>query len=310
MEMSAPAPVASSGGDSAAARTAALKETFIQLGSTNFLNPTEDQSGFMPCGAENFNLRVGPNYKKHGKKAPSNSSLYEAITMDYFSTDTVYRELGHIVDFPEPKHKSTRPGIPTTLLFNMAVPTIKPAMMNPPTEGPCVHVVWCFQLKAETVEWMQDWENAPPQLKLLEDFMAKAPNDIKFRSRWKMMGKVENWDEMSLPGMLKGYNAKPVLLTASGSLHHDKKRDYAEECGNVFMWNYIARRGLDSMQSKIHGMKLDFCCVIEARDDTEMPERCLFSTSLRKFAPFAEQRRLTPEAFAWLVKQADAAGRT
>ena len=64
------------------------------------------------------------------------------------------------------------------------------------------------------------------------------------------------------------------------------------------------------MQSKIHGMKLDFCCVIEARDDTEMPERCLFSTSLRKFAPFAEQRRLTPEAFAWLVKQADAAGRT
>ena len=56
------------------------------------------------------------------------------------------------------------------------------------------------------------------------------------------MGKVENWDEMSLPGMLKGYNAKPVLLTASGSLHHDKKRDYAEECGNVFMWNYIARR--------------------------------------------------------------------
>ena len=52
-----------------------------------------------------------------------------------------------------------------------------------------MHVVWCFQLKAETVEWMQDWENAPPQLKLLEDFMAKAPNDIKFRSRWKMVNR-------------------------------------------------------------------------------------------------------------------------
>jgi len=64
----------------------------------------------MPCGAENFNLRIGPNYKKHGKKAPSNSSLYEVVTMDYFSADKVYTQLGHIVDFPEPKHKSTRPG--------------------------------------------------------------------------------------------------------------------------------------------------------------------------------------------------------
>lgn len=278
--------------------------TYISLGGSAFKKPTSSQCGFDESPASGFNLRIGPNYSKHKKKAPSDDGLYEMVSMDHFSCDTVYTQLGHIMDIPEPKHKSIRKGIPSTFICNVAIPNVKPQMMNAPTEGPCVHICFVMQLKESTVEMMKDWANASAQLKLLEEWCAKAPDDSKFRGRFKMMGKVHNWDEMSLPSMLKSYNAKPILITASGSTYFNKERDYVEECANVFHWNYIARRALDSLQSKIPGMQLSFTCTIEARSDEEMPERCLWAARIQNFYPFNEQRRLTPEAYAWLRAQA------
>ena len=50
----------------------------VYSGFTN--NPTR----FFNGDGTQFNVRVGPDYKRHGKKAPSAFHVYEPVSMDLF----------------------------------------------------------------------------------------------------------------------------------------------------------------------------------------------------------------------------------
>jgi len=293
-----------------AEREELIKETFLQLGHMTHKNPKSGECGWQNEDGEMFNLRVGPNYKKHGKKAPSGNPFYEMVSLDYFKCNTVYTQLGPLVDFPEPKFKSPRADVPSTILVQIVLPNSTPKAFGAPDAGPCITAMFTCQLKESSVKAMENWETAPGSLKLLERFAQEAPTDPKVKSRFKMMGKILNWEEMQMPSMLKSFNGKPILITASGSVHFDKKRDYMEEVANVFKWNFMARKALDGFRNKASAMKLLFCCTLESKDDAEMPENALFVISLQNFSPFDDDRSLTPEAYKWLRKAAEAEGRT
>eukprot|EP00040_Diaphanoeca_grandis_P018766 m.98755 g.98755 ORF g.98755 m.98755 type:complete len:315 (-) comp27093_c0_seq1:52-996(-) len=290
-------------------RESDVKETFLQLGNMTHKNPKVGECGWSNADGELFDLRIGPNYKKHGKKAPSADPFYDMVSMDYMKCSTVYPEMGPLIDIPEPKFKSTREGVPSTLILQLIFPNCSPKAFGAPDAGPCISALFTFQLKEATVKMMENWDTAPKALKLLEEFTNRAPNDPKFKGRFKMMGKILNWEEMSMPSMLKSYNGKPILITASGSVTHNKKRDYLEECANVFKWSFMARKSLDGFRNKAKAMRFLLCCTIQATEDEEMPENALFVVSCQNFSPFDDDRSLTPEAYSWLRKAAEDEGR-
>jgi len=41
------------------------------------------------AGADEFNVRTGPNYRKTGKKIPSQPSFYEIVAFDFVKADVV-----------------------------------------------------------------------------------------------------------------------------------------------------------------------------------------------------------------------------
>eukprot|EP00041_Stephanoeca_diplocostata_P016984 m.337378 g.337378 ORF g.337378 m.337378 type:complete len:165 (-) comp20549_c1_seq14:691-1185(-) len=125
---------------------------------------------WMNIDASVFKLRVGPNYKKHGKKESSLPAFYEVVTFDYYKCDTVHSNIASIINLPVPKHISPHPDIPSLFIMNYIVPDIKAAMMSPPSEGPCVQVVFIAQLKQEVVEVLKNMDTAPPVYKLFAEW--------------------------------------------------------------------------------------------------------------------------------------------
>ena len=56
-------------------------------------------------------LRVGPNYKKHGKKAPSAESLYECVGVEIVANDRVIPDIASQLEFAPRgrRHAKLRP---------------------------------------------------------------------------------------------------------------------------------------------------------------------------------------------------------
>jgi len=164
---------------------------------------------------------------------------------------------------------------PSSLFLNVMVPASSPSMFSQKTNGETVNVLFCFVIKQETAEALQDLENAAPSVQLLDKYFREAQHDHTIANRFKMMGSVTNWERAELPSMLKSFNGKPTLVTKSGEWYYNMKRGYAELDCNTAHWCYMARKGLHSAWKNIGLAVFDFGVVVEARDDGEMPERIL-----------------------------------
>jgi len=104
-------------------------------------------------------------------------------------------------------------------------------------------------MTTETVEAIKDLDNADGCYKLLvkwlRNFRIGTGNEawsLEMASRLKIIGIVNNWDELKLPGWLKGYNAKPVLIKKSGEQYCHPDALWMDELINVHKWSYIARK--------------------------------------------------------------------
>ena len=52
------------------------------------------------CEASSFKLRVGPNYKSTGAKAPSPNELYDLVGIDFLQSKERIQHIGKKVIFP------------------------------------------------------------------------------------------------------------------------------------------------------------------------------------------------------------------
>eukprot|EP00038_Savillea_parva_P020008 m.30185 g.30185 ORF g.30185 m.30185 type:complete len:338 (-) comp4677_c0_seq1:156-1169(-) len=293
-----------------------MEETFLQPGEgARELNESErgrdGLPGWWEIDSKFFNLRVGPNYKKNGKKEPSLSSMFRQVSLDWYKCDSIVSPMGPLMDLPVPTVVSPHPDVPSLFILNICLPAIPPAIMRPPDDGPCFQVVFIAEMTQECADYLQNIDAAPPAFKLFADWCRSGcQKGSDHFGRFKIMGTVLNWDEIHLPGIMKRYNSKPCVCTNSGSTvrgklpHPNESITYIDMNVNVFRWGLLARQGLNSLKSKAPEMKFNITMTIEAHNDEEMPERSLFTSSVQFIDPFDGVRRLTQPAVEWLRKEA------
>ena len=80
-----------------------------------------------------FNVRIGPNYERNKKKAPSASPLYEIFAVDVFATE---KRVDHVMEkmyIPELDSmlfSETHPHVPGVFVVQVQIPSEKPPMFR------------------------------------------------------------------------------------------------------------------------------------------------------------------------------------
>ena len=186
-----------------------------------------------------FELRIGPEYKRHGKKAPSLSHVYAPITIDVFKRKKVAFHVASKLTLPPPPDGSSTPnttGLPRRIVVNAIIPAEAPPMLGS-TDGSCYQIVVVFGASAAS---LAQWQaSATPAAKLFARFVANAPEgvtpssgDVDIKERLKLLPRLDNMSSLGLPSWIAGYNGKPALITKSGALYRGD--DYLEIGMNTF----------------------------------------------------------------------------
>ena len=227
-------------------------------------------------------VRIGPNYKKNGKKAPSLAALYETIGVELFTHDSCVVDAASQLQLPPPAC-DPEPGLnqgplPRIIVVNFSLPLESAQMWNPPRDGQNCSLVLIFRVKPETQRAARDAGTAPPAVQLLVRYCSEAPTSRPLQERFKLIGVVDNMERLGLPSLVQSYNGKPMLVTKSGTLTHRQHCDgygLLEMDCNVHYFGYPARKGLSELKGRVKEMVLNIAVVVQAETDDEMPEQVL-----------------------------------
>ena len=193
-----------------------------------------------------FNLRIGPNYKREKKKAPSGPALFDLYAMDAVQDDCVLKrteEGFEIPNIPGVTDIDTGcPDVPPMLIVTVNVPTEEPAMFGGEADGPSCIITMYFTIAKHTLEELKNLDTASQGTKLFVEYCRKAGSDEKFRGRFKALAVVEDMETLGFPSFITSYNGKPALVTKSGKF--TRHENYAEMTVNVHQWAYLAKKGL------------------------------------------------------------------
>jgi len=234
-----------------------------------------------------FDLRIGPDYKKHGKKAPSQQQTYQPMTMDVFKRKKVLYHVASKLTLPPPPDGAATAnptGLPRRIIINIIVPADGPSLLGGGSDGACYQIVTTFATSAATLaQWQASGE---PAFKLFERFIKNAPEgvlpssgDVDIKERLKLLPHLDNWSALNLPGWLQGYNGKPALLTKSGVLFRGD--DYLEISINTFRFGFLTKKGMHTLLPRLGEFDLHASLTVEGRDDAELPERTLLGVRVR-----------------------------
>ena len=233
-----------------------------------------------------FELRVGPNYKKNGKKAASATHVYHFETLDVFKgTSITYHAASRLTLPPPPDGAGTanQSGLPRRLVINAIIPADAPPMMGGSSDGNCYQVVVCFTASANA---LQAWQDAgSPASRLFRRFIDGAPEgvlpssgDIDIKERMKLTPRIDNMKKLGL-GWVSGYNGKPALITKSGSVYRGD--DYMEVCMNTFRFAFLTKKGVHSLMGNIPEFELHAAIVSEQTTPTPAGDAQLRRRTLR-----------------------------
>lgn len=194
-----------------------------------------------------FSLRVGPDYKKHGKKAASAAHVYAPLTIDVFKRKQIAFHVASKLALPPPPDGAggaNDSGLPRRLVVNCILPADAPPMFGAGTDGSCYQIVVVFGATAEALaQWKAGGSAAS---RLFMRFVTGAPEgvlpasgDLDIKERLKLLPWLDNMDTLGLPGWIAGYNGKPALITKSGAMFRGD--DYLEISMNTFRFGARAR---------------------------------------------------------------------
>lgn len=233
-----------------------------------------------------FNLRIGPDYKKNGKKAPSAAHVYSPLTIDCFKRSAQKQHVASAVELPQPPGVDTpnTTGLPRRIVVNAIIPADGPPLLGGSNDGSCYQVVVVF---GATVETLAAWQSeASPSYKMFDRFVKQAPEgvlpaegDTDIKERLKLLPRLENMKDLGLPGWIQGYNGKPALITKSGSIYRGD--DYIEIGMNTFRFGKVTRMGVHQLMPRFKDFDFHAALTLEGRDNDEMPERTLLSCKIK-----------------------------
>jgi len=232
---------------------------------------------------ESFKLRIGPNYKKYGKKDHSKESMYSVVAVDFVRASTPTYNIGAKMRLPKVRFNVNSQYVQPVMIINTMLPYGGPWVFSRTNDGPCLQMVVTLIMKEKYAKMWDQLDRAPASCRQLEEYMRIAPEEngpvwdkkddgnkkTSYRWRWKFIGRGEN----GVPAALKSWNGKPALITQDGRLHRGD--GYVEMDINIADWCLIARKALYTMFQTVPERKLSLGHVIEAREDEHMPEQTL-----------------------------------
>eukprot|EP00937_MAST-01D_sp_MAST-1D-sp2_P005265 g5265.t1 len=236
--------------------------------------------------ASEYKVRMGPRYKKAGRKEPSLASFYEVVGAEHVSRSCVFctaqlppdgQCVSHVAQqglrLPSAPNPAECGLLPPLLVINFQLPYKAPLAKGDVNadRGGCF--VYILRIKEATREQVcaprSQWSNA---LRLLVDWLQRAPTDAKVSAQFKMIAFALNSKALGVPSMLEGYNGKPVLIK-NGVFY--KGPNYVEFDINIHTWNMLTRKTLKSFQRKLRETVVKVGFVIEGTADDELPEQLL-----------------------------------
>ena len=232
-----------------------------------------------------FALRVGPNYRRNKRKAPSGPALYDLYGMEFVKADAVLRtvEDGFTVpDVPGLTDVDTGdPAVPPLFVVNTWLPAEEPSMFggSDGDEQSTYVIVMYFVISERTLAELRDPDGTKrsPAVRLLAEWFGQSESDDAFRGRFKALGMVEDIAKTGLPSFIAGYNGKPALVSKSGTFTRHRSPSsslphYVEMSVNVRLWAYLAKKGLHVLKDRFPQFVLNVGFTIEGRSDEELPE--------------------------------------
>ena len=258
-------------------------DTTFPMGSTVLhKSVSPDGTYWTECTHDIFNVRVGPDYKKHGKKAPSHSFLYEPFGADVLRSDVILSDIApHLLFPPLPDYYDSACGLPAIILVNAQLPLATPSPFTSSENDPGWSCIGYFRITKETVDWALNRNPCPPALPLLKRILERGFSDKSLA--FKAIGMVDDLENQNLPMMslLSKYNGKPVLVTASSKFHFGTKPyPYLEIDYNVRRWSLLARTTLVQLTDKLKTITVHVGYLVEATENEDLPERMLGGTTV------------------------------
>ena len=240
--------------------------------------------------ASSFNTRVGPRYKKTGRKEPSGPALYEVVGAMHLTPGASMatpelgarragRSLTHLaapgggLRLPTAPDASATAPLPPLFVVNFMLPFEAPMSKGNAANDPGANFVYICRVTEAALEQLR----APPAqrspaLRLLAQYFERAARDSAMAARFKLIAKAVNSSELGIGSFLETYNGKPVLIK-NGTIHRGD--NYFELDVNVHTWGMLARKTLKKMQPQLKRTRAHVGFVIEGISDDELPEQIL-----------------------------------
>jgi len=234
-----------------------------------------------------FNVRLGPNYKQTGIKAPSSGSLYEIFAFDGWSTRSKkINDISRFYDMPTRPPVPGKYDIPPVLIINILIPNYSPPMIGKTkTDGQGYSMVFFGELSKSSRELISTG-TLSPALRLFQNFV-RGGKSGPYGDRLKCIARILNTNEASksygrvAKMLVSQYNGTPFLARDSTKFRYVPGK-YLSIDLDAHLFGKVAKKGLAAIRDYMNKVVFDFGFVIEGRNDQENPEQILASIRVSK----------------------------
>ena len=233
------------------------------------------------------------------KKIPSPGELYECVQCDIFEAPTRYPDMATRVKLPTVSFEDDESKGPKTwrapdlFIVTVALPTDPPKLGRTSSDGGGYTITIYLAMKQETRDLLrrvtadgydpskEDYGDDIQRtrvnaVRLLEEWVRRAPTDQKWFSRFKCVPNAHNLREIGMPSWIAKYNGKPFLIKrpgVTGFIHQHPELSVYEFDISLHPFPYLARQGICFLKEHFFKKVLvSFGFVIEGRADDELPE--------------------------------------
>lgn len=270
--------------------------------SVKLKNPTDPPAnakgqlfaGWRSPSAEFLRVRA-MGYSTLKKKQASPGALFDCAQVEVFESPQRYPDMAPRVQLPKVEFDDDGPKTwrtPDVFVISIALPTDPPKLGRSSSDGGGYTVTMYFTMKQETRDILRrvtadgydpskDTPEDPSKSKvnavrLLEEWIRRAPNDPSWFSRFKCVPNAHNLKEIGMPGWISNYNGKPFLIKrpgVTGFIHQHPELSCVEFDISLHPFPYLAKQGICFMKdSYFKKVLVSFGFVIEGKTDDELPE--------------------------------------
>jgi hypothetical protein len=235
-------------------------------------------------------------YSLTKKKIPSPGSLYNCARVDIFESPSRYPDMALRVKLPSVDFKDDdRPKTwrtPDVLIVSIALPTDPPKLGRSSSDGGGYTVTCYFTMTQETRDILRrvtadDYDPSKENIddiqkstvnavRLLEEWVRRAPTDPSWFSRFKVVPNAHNLKEIGMPAWISKYNGKPFLIKRPGTtgfIFEHPELSCLEFDVSLHPFPYIAKQAICFMkESYFKKVLVSFGFVIEGKSDDQLPE--------------------------------------